>query len=68
MKTNTPQGVGEILEALAEIRDMGPDQARSMPPACYTSEDFLELEKEEILSAAWFVEFRQRLPWLLHVD
>ena len=53
MKTNTPQGVGEILEALAEIRDMGPDQARSMPPACYTSEDFLELEKEEIFRKEW---------------
>ena len=21
-----------------------------------------------VMSAAWFVEFRQRLPWLLHVD
>ena len=53
MKTNRPQGVGEILEALAEIRDMGPDQARSMPPTYYTSEDFLELEKEEIFRKEW---------------
>ena len=21
-----------------------------------------------VMAAAWFVEFRQRLPWLLHVD
>ena len=21
-----------------------------------------------VMSAAWFVEFRQRLPWLVHVD
>ena len=21
-----------------------------------------------VMSAAWFVEFRQRLPWLLHMD
>ena len=21
-----------------------------------------------VMSVAWFVEFRQRLPWLLHVD
>ena len=53
MRTDRPDGVGEILDALAEIRDMGPDQARSLPPAYYTSEEFLELEREEIFRKEW---------------
>ena len=53
MKTDRPDGVGEVLDALAEIRDVGPSQARSLPTGFYTSEEYLELEKEEIFRKEW---------------
>ncbi len=53
MKTDTARGVGKILEALAEIRDLDASQARSLPAAFYASEAFLELEKEEIFRKEW---------------
>ena len=43
----------ELKRALASIKDLGPDQARSLPPEFYASEDFLELEKEEIFRKEW---------------
>ncbi len=43
----------EVMQALAGIRNLGPAQARSLPPEIYTSEAFLELEKEEIFRKEW---------------
>ncbi len=43
----------ELKRALASIKDLGPDQARSLPPEFYASEEFLELEKEEIFRKEW---------------
>jgi choline monooxygenase len=45
--------VTELREALAELGDMDPSQAMTLPPACYTSKDFLELEKKEIFRKEW---------------
>ena len=53
VKTNNANGVGEILEALAEIRDLDESQARSLPAGFYASEEYLELEKEEIFRKEW---------------
>ena len=53
MKKNSKNGVGEVLEALAEIRDLDESQARSLPAGFYASEEFLELEKEEIFRKEW---------------
>ena len=53
MNTDSANGVGEILEALAEIRDLDAGQARSLPAGFYASEAFLELEKEEIFRKEW---------------
>ena len=53
MKTDRTDGVGEILEALAEIRDLDASQARSLPAGFYASKAFLELEKEEIFRKEW---------------
>ena len=53
MKTLSTNGVGEILDALAEIRDLGASHARTMPAGFYASEAFLELEKEEIFRKEW---------------
>ena len=53
VKTNSANDVGEILEALAEIRDLDESQARSLPAGFYASEAFLELEKEEIFRREW---------------
>ena len=53
MKSENANGVGEILEALAAIRDLDESQARSPPAGFYASEAFLELEKEEIFRKEW---------------
>ena len=53
MKTLSTNGVGEILDALAEIRDLDASHARTMPAGFYASEAFLELEKEEIFRKEW---------------
>ena len=53
MKTDGANGVGEILEAFAEIRDLDASQAQSLPTGFYTSEEYLELEKEEIFRKEW---------------
>ena len=45
--------VAELCEALAEIGNLGAGPTITLPPACYTSEDFLELEKEEIFRKEW---------------
>ena len=43
----------ELRHALAAIRELAADQARTLPPEFYTSEAFLELEKEEIFRKEW---------------
>ncbi len=43
----------ELKEALANIIDLGPGQATTLPPEFYTSESFVELEKEEIFRKEW---------------
>ena len=53
VKTNSANGVGEILEALAKIRDLDESQARSLPAGFYASEEYLELEKKEIFRKEW---------------
>jgi phenylpropionate dioxygenase-like ring-hydroxylating dioxygenase large terminal subunit len=45
--------VREVLEALAEIRDLDAGLARSLPTGFYTSEEYLELEKEKIFRKEW---------------
>ena len=47
------QVVRELLATLAEIKDMNASEARTLPPAFYTSEEFLELEKKEIFLKEW---------------
>ena len=46
-------GVRELLESLAEIKSMDAGQATTLPPQFYTSEKFLQLEKEEIFRKEW---------------
>ena len=53
MKTHAANGVGEILQALSDIRDLDSSQARTLPAGFYASEEFLELEKEEIFRKEW---------------
>ena len=43
----------DLRKALAGIIELGPDQAKSLPPEFYSSEEFLELEKEEIFRKEW---------------
>ena len=43
----------ELRGALSEIRDLPRSQARIMPPAFYTSPEFLELEKEYVFRREW---------------
>ena len=43
----------EIQEALADIKGDGFGQARTLPNEFYTSEEFLELEREEIFRKEW---------------
>ena len=45
--------IGELLEALAEIKGMDASETRTLPPAFYVSEEFLELEKQEIFLKEW---------------
>lgn len=53
MGTNHGNDVGRILGALSEIMDLNEDQACSLPAGFYSSEDFLEVEKEEIFRKEW---------------
>ncbi len=53
IKSEYANDVGEILEALAAIRDLDESQARSLPAGFYASEEYLELEKEKIFRKEW---------------
>src|SRR4029078_12019796 len=45
--------VVRIREALKALRDLPESAARTMPPAYYTSEEFLDLEREEFFRKEW---------------
>ena len=45
--------ITEIRKTLAEICDLDASKAITLPPACYTSKAFLELEREEIFRKEW---------------
>ena len=50
---SNPSSADELREALAELREFGAGRTLTLPPACYTSEAFLELEREEIFRKEW---------------
>jgi choline monooxygenase len=45
--------IHKLRQELNELQSLSRDQARTMPPEFYTSEDFLELEKEHIFREEW---------------
>ncbi len=45
--------VARIRIELSEISKLGADDARTMPPAFYTSPEFLEIEEEHLLRRQW---------------
>ncbi len=47
------QSVAELLEALSEFRDFDSNRTMTLPPDCFTSEKFLEFEREEIFRKEW---------------
>ena len=53
MKINSADRVGEIFDALTGVRGLDACQARTMPSGFYSSEAFLEIEKEEIFRKEW---------------
>lgn len=46
--------VRKVIDALASLRQIPIEQARTAPPEYYTSNDFMELEKEKIFRKGWF--------------
>ena len=46
--------VSGLREALAELAEWETSRAKTLPPACYFSEEFLELERDEIFRKEWF--------------
>ncbi len=49
-KTNS---LDELQKALAGLRNLSAGKTQTLPSACYTSAEFLELEKEEIFRKEW---------------
>ena len=47
------QTVAAIREALAALKNVPAEQARTMPPAYYTSTEFLALEEEHVFRKEW---------------
>ncbi len=45
--------VEDLRQELTSLKGLNRDEARTMPPSFYTSEDFLELEKEHIFRRQW---------------
>lgn len=45
--------VQDIREELTKLKDISAEQARTMPPAYYTSEAFLALEEDHIFRREW---------------
>lgn len=53
MQPPAAQVVDTIRKELGEVTSLDVAKARSMPPAFYTSADFLEVEKEELFRKEW---------------
>lgn len=53
MQTATAPVVEDIRRELGKIASLDASQARTMPPAFYTSADFHELEKEALFRREW---------------
>ncbi len=53
MSTTSPRIPEMLRRALSDVTSLDRDQARSMTPAFYTSEDFLALEQEHIFRQEW---------------
>jgi len=45
--------VEDLPQELTSLKGLDSDEARTMPPSFYTSEDLLELEKEQICRPHW---------------
>ena len=53
MSATYASNVDALRRELTELKSLDRDQARTMPPSFYTSDDFLELEKEQIFRREW---------------
>jgi phenylpropionate dioxygenase-like ring-hydroxylating dioxygenase large terminal subunit len=53
MRTRRGDSVRSLREELSELSKLPASQARTMPPAYYTSEEFLDLEREELFRKEW---------------
>ena len=53
MSATSATTVEDLRRALAHLRGLERSEARTMPPAFYTSEGFLELEKDAIFRSGW---------------
>lgn len=53
MTTQNTQTIESLRQTLSDLRSQDQQDAFSMPPLFYTSEDFLELEKEQIFRNEW---------------
>lgn len=53
MPANTPLNAQGLRQHLTELTSRSKDEAYSMPSPFYTSQDFLDLEKEQIFSNEW---------------
>ena len=53
MSTTYASNVDALRRELTELKSLSRDEARTMPPGFYTSDDFLELEKEQIFRREW---------------
>jgi choline monooxygenase len=50
---STQPTVDELRLSLTELNHTNADKTITLPPACFTSEEFLELEQEEIFRKEW---------------
>jgi choline monooxygenase len=50
---NGSSSISAIRSSLAELKSGDAGKPRTLPPECYTSEEFLELEREEIFRKEW---------------
>ena len=53
MPNNRPKPLATLLEGLTELAALPLEQATAMDPGVYTSEEFLQLEREKIFSKQW---------------
>lgn len=53
MKAHPSPVVRKVTDALASLRQVPTEHARTAPPEYYTSSEFMELEKEEIFRKGW---------------